>query len=166
MKNRTICTNNGSSHPWSPWATPAQGSPSLRPRLSVPCLPSSPETPVQGWPCHQPHHQPAAHCDMATTLLGLVPRANSSKMTLARYYFDSLSLCRCPCRKSQISPAEQLRSGVCHGPVASSSGPLALQGKGRAATNCCTTGNPCASLPVAQPSLPLPSSLSSHLSLC
>lgn len=156
VKNRTICTNKGSSHPRSARATPAQGSPSLRPRLSVPHLPSSQQTPVPGQPCHQPQHQPAAHCGMATALLGPVPGADSSAMAPARCYSDSLSLCPCPCRQSQISPAEWLRTGRCQGPVASSLGPLALEGKGSAASTCCATGNPC--LPASGPAVPsLPS---------
>jgi len=142
------------SHPPSPWATPAQGSASLRPRLLVPYLPSSLETPVLRWPCHQPHHQPAAHRGMATAWLGLGLGAESSKTAPARYYFDSLSLCRCPCRKSQPSPAEGLRTGVRHGPVTSSLGPLPLEGTGRAATDCRTTGNP--GLPACGPAIPFP----------
>jgi len=154
VRDRTICTNNARSHPGSPWATPAQGSPSLRPRLSVPCLPGSMETPDLGWPCHQPHRQPAAHSDVATTLLGLVPRAGISKMALSRCYFDSLSLCQCPCREWQLSLAKGLRTGMRHSLVTSSSGPLAPEGKGRAATDCCTTDNP--SLPACGPAVLFP----------
>lgn len=60
---------------------PAQASPSFMPRLSILCLPESQETPVLGQSCHQPHcnsghHQHSAHCDMATTLLGLVTGAH------------------------------------------------------------------------------------------
>lgn len=53
--------------PWGKLCLPAQGFPSLTPRLSVPHLPYSQETPVLGQPCHQPqcdtcHHQHPAHC--------------------------------------------------------------------------------------------------------
>lgn len=134
-----------SCHSWSPGQPLARA---LRPRLSVLCLPSSPGTLIQGWPYHQPHLQPAAHCDMASTLLGLVPGVDSSSMALARCYFSSLSLCQCPCGKSHIPMAKWLRTGVHHGLVASCSGPLALEGEGGAATSCWTTGKPCLAVPV------------------
>lgn len=67
--------NNWSSHPPPTWATPDWDSPSLRPRLPVPHLPGSQETPILGWLCHQPHGdmghcQPAAHHEVATASLG------------------------------------------------------------------------------------------------
>lgn len=51
--------------------------------------------------------------------------------------FDFLSLYQCPCGRWNISPGEQQRTGGFHALVMSSSGPLALKGKGTGHTVCC-----------------------------
>ena len=81
-------TKKGSSHPRSPWATPAQGSPSLRPRLSVPRVPGSQETAIPWWPGPPAASHPLWQCHCTTRL---VPRAG--------VIFDSLPLCQRPRRR-------------------------------------------------------------------
>ena len=78
VKDRRI--NKQSSHTLSPWAVPSSlpGALPASHHLSTPRLPDSQKTPVLGQSCNQlqcnrSHHQHSASCDMATTLLGLVP---------------------------------------------------------------------------------------------